>query len=158
MDEEKWRVPRLSKHLIPSQLLYRFLAGDRHRFATQIVEFPWKSTTEQVRLASSFVKLLPKFHGSGRGCGSLPRSFFSFFLSFFSKDRFFDEETWRFYFFEIQAMLRNCFITFLKIDIFYILQQSYIYEYLLYLIIVSRMNLRCQIQKLRNSMDQRVKV
>lgn len=82
MDEEKWRVPRLSKHLIPSQLLYRFLAGDRHRFATQIVEFPWKSTTEQVRLASSFVKLLPKFHGSGRGCGSLP-SFFLFFPSFF---------------------------------------------------------------------------
>lgn len=82
MDEEKWRVPRLSKHLIPSQLLYRFLAGDRHRFATQIVEFPWKSTTEQVRLASSFVKLLPKFHGSGRGCGSLT-SFFLFFPSFF---------------------------------------------------------------------------
>lgn len=25
MDEEKWRVPRLSKHLIPSQLPYRFL-------------------------------------------------------------------------------------------------------------------------------------
>lgn len=62
------------------------LAGDRHRFATQIVEFPWESTTEQVRLVSSFVKLLQKFHGSGRNCGSLP-----FF--FFSKYRFFDEET-----------------------------------------------------------------
>ena len=37
------------------------LAGDRHRFATQIVEFPWESTTEQVRLVSSFVKLLQKF-------------------------------------------------------------------------------------------------
>lgn len=61
------------------------LAGDRHRFATQIVEFPWESTTEQVRLVSSFVKFLQKFHGSGRSCGSLP--------FFFSKYRFFDEET-----------------------------------------------------------------
>lgn len=52
------------------------LAGDRHRFATQIVEFPWESTTEQVRLVSSFVKLLQKFHGSGRSCGSLPFFFF----------------------------------------------------------------------------------
>lgn len=68
------------------------LAGDRHRFATQIVEFPWESTTEQVRLVSSFVKLLQKFLVA-------VAVHFLFLFFFFSKYRFFDEETWQFYFF-----------------------------------------------------------
>ena len=83
------------------------LAGDRHRFATQIVEFPWESTTEQVRLVSSFVKLLQKF--------LVAVAVHFLFLFFFSKYWFFDEETWQFYFFDVYDTVHNCLITFLKI-------------------------------------------
>lgn len=103
--------------------------GDRHRFATQIVEFPWESTIEQVRLVSSFVKLLQKFHGFGRGCGSFP-----FF--FFSKYRFFDEETWQFYFFFfVYATIHNCLITFLKIK-FITKLHLWVYQVVLYVYLI----------------------
>lgn len=83
--------------------------GDRHRFATQIVEFPWESTIEQVRLVSSFVKLLQKFHGFGRGCGSFP---FFFFQSIDFSMKKLDNFT---FFFFVYATIHNCLITFLKI-------------------------------------------
>lgn len=82
------------------------LAGDRHRFATQIVEFPWESTTEQVRLVSSFVKLLQKFHGSGRSCGSLP---FFFFQSIDFSMKKLDNSTFS------TCTVHNCLIIFSKI-------------------------------------------